>query len=63
MSSGWKRYGEARLYLIAGSAALLVVLWAALVAQDQADSGDTQRESAAESRSSSAAPHTVTRGS
>jgi hypothetical protein len=35
MSRGWKRYGEARLYLIGSSVGLLAVVWSVLAAHDR----------------------------
>lgn len=67
MSRGWKRYGEARLYAISGSVALLAVIWAVLFtqdqqAEDQLPASDSRGEIATRV-ASSVSPHTTTRGS
>jgi hypothetical protein len=74
VSRNWKRYGEARLYLIAGSMGLLAIIWSALYAQDHRDTAPQPVEGAstgpvtAETASSNVAapaqqPQTRTRGS
>jgi hypothetical protein len=68
---GWRRFGEARLYLAGASAALFVLLWSVLFARDhnevsgtaeQAQGSGTSRSSTG-SDSAQTVPHTKTRGS
>jgi hypothetical protein len=71
VSKGWKRYGEARFYFIAGSVGLMVVLWSVLFAQDHAGRESPQATSfmapaqpgSASGQTSAEAPQTRTRGS
>lgn len=75
MSRGWKRYGEARLYLIGGTVGLLAILWSALFVSDQqaadssaaaASAGATESLSSSSSSHSPAStpkPQTTTKGS